>query len=218
MKTSGGIGPRVGVVPAGEHLEGRDPAVGQRDDRLEHGRDLLARDGAQQLVAELELAHRVGLHARLEDAQPAALGRLGAVHRGVGVAQQALRLAAAGGEADARAHAQLVAIDPERRREGLDDARAEDLGRCRVCLVRDEDREFVAAEPRRGVGSAQALADALGRLDQQPVAGQVAEAVVDELELVDVEEEHGDLAVRRARLARARDRGDRRRARGSAVP
>ena len=61
--------------------------------------------------------------------------------------------------------------------------------------MRDEDREFVAAEPRGGVGSAHALADALGRLDQQPVAGQVAEAVVDELELVDVEEEHGDLAV-----------------------
>ena len=56
--------------------------------------------------------------------------------------------------------------------------------------------EFVAAEPCGGVGSAQALADALGRLDQQPVAGQVAEAVVDELELVDVEEQHGDLAVR----------------------
>ena len=65
-----------------------------------------------------------------------------------------------------------------------------------VCLVRDEDGEFVATEPCRGVGSAKALADALGGLDQQAVAGQVAETVVDELELVDVEEQHGDLTVR----------------------
>ncbi len=52
--------------------------------------------------------------------------------------------------------------------------------------------ELVAAEARDGVGRAHALAQALGDRDQQLVADRVAERVVDGLEVVDVDEQHGD--------------------------
>lgn len=56
---------------------------------------------------------------------------------------------------------------------------------------RQDHREFVAAEPRHGVGLAHAGADAARRLHQQDVALVVAERVVDLLEVVEVDEQHG---------------------------
>ena len=64
--------------------------------------------------------------------------------------------------------------------------------------------ELVAAEPRHGVPGAQRGRDAAGERDQQVVADGVAEAVVDELEAVDVEEQ--DRAAGRRDRAGARCR------------
>ena len=64
--------------------------------------------------------------------------------------------------------------------------------------------ELVAAEAGHGVGGAHALSQPVGGLHQQLVAGAVAEAVVDDLEVVEVEEEHDDLgAAARSRRWRA---------------
>ena len=57
-----------------------------------------------------------------------------------------------------------------------------------------DDHELVATEPCDGVGGLQAPLDPPRDLDEQLVAGVVAQAVVDHLEAVDVEEQHGDLA------------------------
>ena len=65
----------------------------------------------------------------------------------------------------------------------------------RAALVPDvlgEHGELVAAEARDRVSGAQRLLDPGGHGGEQLVAGGVAEAVVDELELVEVEEEHRD--------------------------
>ena len=53
-------------------------------------------------------------------------------------------------------------------------------------------RTVNSSPPSRATRSllAHGAAQALGDLDQQPVAGLVAEAVVDDLEVVEVEEEH----------------------------
>ena len=56
----------------------------------------------------------------------------------------------------------------------------------------EQQRELVAAEARRGVALAEAGAQAVGHGAQQLVAGVVAVAVVDRLELVDVEQQHAD--------------------------
>ncbi len=55
--------------------------------------------------------------------------------------------------------------------------------------VRQDERELVATQPRHGVGIAHALRQPLGGLPQHHVARGVAEAVVDRLEVVEVDEE-----------------------------
>ena len=66
-----------------------------------------------------------------------------------------------------------------------------------------QDRELVAAEPRDDVVRAAVLLDAARHRDQELVADGVAQAVVDQLEAVEVEEHHAEVA-RRVGVARAR--------------
>ena len=70
-----------------------------------------------------------------------------------------------------------------------------------VGSVLEEHGELVAAEPGRRVARAQAPAQAVGDGAEQLVAGAVAEAVVDELEVVEVDE--GDRGDRRVGAADA---------------
>jgi hypothetical protein len=56
--------------------------------------------------------------------------------------------------------------------------------------VLEEDGEVVAAQAGQGVPGAQRALEAAGDLDQEVVAGVVAEAVVDALEAIDVEVQH----------------------------
>ena len=100
----------------------------------------------------------------------------------------------------------------ERHVEGgqhpLGDQRA--LGGGGVAL--DEDGELVAADPRHRVAEADAGPQPLADRHEEAVAGVVAEAVVDGLEVVEVDEQHGDRLV--AALLRARGRAGRGTARG----
>ena len=59
----------------------------------------------------------------------------------------------------------------------------------------EQDRELVTAEARRGVADADAALQPLGHLEQHPVAGRVTEAVVDRLEIVEVEEDHRECGL-----------------------
>ena len=69
-----------------------------------------------------------------------------------------------------------------------------------VVGIRDaglDDGELVAAEPGHEIGFPHAAGEAGGDRFQQRVADHVAERIVDALELVDVDVEHGQLAFRR---------------------
>ena len=70
--------------------------------------------------------------------------------------------------------------------------------------VLEQHGELVAAEPRDGVAGAQRGRDAPGERDQQVVADRVAEAVVDELEAVDVQEQHRAAGLRDRAATRCR--------------
>jgi hypothetical protein len=59
----------------------------------------------------------------------------------------------------------------------------------------DEDRELVAAEPSGRVALAEAAHDPLTHDTEQVVAGRVPEAVVDGLEVVEVDEQYGELTA-----------------------
>ena len=101
---------------------------------------------------------------------------------------------------------QLLAVDGDRLAHLGADALHRAVDDLLVRLVVEDQHELVAADARHGVALAQHAAQALGHRLQQQVAGRVAEAVVDELEVVEVHEHHRDgarLALRVHRLAQA---------------
>ena len=95
-------------------------------------------------------------------------------------------------DADARAHEHVLAGDRDRHLEAAHQALGEIDGRDGIADVLDQDRELVAAEARGRVGRPHGLQQADGDRLQHLVAGGVAEAVVDRLEVVEVEEDDGD--------------------------
>ena len=76
----------------------------------------------------------------------------------------------------------------ERSADGVFEVAGDRLGRLSPRL-RQEDAELVAADPRREVGPTQALLDRDRDLSQRLVTALVAEAVVDRLEVVQVEQQ-----------------------------
>jgi hypothetical protein len=158
------------------------------------------------------------VHRRLEQAVAALAVAVGDVHRRVGVAEQLVGVGGAAAldhrDAEARAQRQLLAAHGQRPGQAGEDA----LGRVGDLLcsldVLEEDRELVAAEARRGVARAHARGQALGDLDENLVAGRVAERVVDRLGVVQVGEQHGDPAPLRGGSARPHGARARRTARG----
>ena len=61
--------------------------------------------------------------------------------------------------------------------------------------VLEQDDELVAAEARRGVDAADAAGEPVRGLAKQIVAGRVTERVVDVLEHVEIDEQHGGLRL-----------------------
>ena len=131
----------------------------------------------------------------VEEQVAVAAGLLGAVHRVVGVAQQRVGIGLVDrvhGGADARGDGDRAGADAEAVGHG--DVAHDALDRVAAFLQRggaQQQHELIAAEPRHRIVAAgpvaQRAAQALGQVDQQAVAGFVSEAVVDRLEVVEVE-------------------------------
>ena len=107
--------------------------------------------------------------------------------------------------------------DVEGPAHGGDDALGDGVGLHAAAVVLEQHGELVAAETRRGVRRARAVGQAGGRGAQQLVAGGVADAVVDGLEAVEVDEEHAQLGLAADRDVEARAGGGRGTARGWAA-
>ena len=88
--------------------------------------------------------------------------------------------------------------------KSLDDALGDAERLAGAGEVVEEDGELVTPEPGDGVVRTHAAAQPLGDGDEQPVARLVAEAVVDVLEVVEVDEHHRE---QRAALGAAVERG-----------
>lgn len=121
----------------------------------------------------------------------------GGIHREVRLRQDVLWIGAGAADRDADADGnRSVALRGEARG---------DLGlyACRQCVdfrlaaveVFAPNDEFIAAEPRNGVGGAHQLGEAAGYRYQQVVTLAVSEFVVDGLEVVQVEKQHRDGAL-----------------------
>ena len=171
----------------------------QRVDRLVGDPQLVAVQRPPQVALQLHAPGDQPVHVAVEaDVAALALG-LGRVHGGVGVAEQVTGVLPAhrhGGDADAgprveRAPAQAEGLG-QRRQDALGGAHRLHL----VVDVLEQHGELVAPQPADGVPRSQAAAQALADQDQELVADAVTEAVVDVLEVVEVDEEGGDRRVR----------------------
>ncbi len=93
-----------------------------------------------------------------------------------------------------------MAFDAEIGRQGVEHALRQGFGIGRIGQGAGGDDELVAAQPGRRVGFAQHAAQALRHLFQQAVAYEVTQAVIDVLEMVEVEQQQADLGLVAARL------------------
>ena len=162
-------------------------------DGLIENLELSARDRLGEFRLQQPGLAQMNLQARLEMDDAVAAVRLGAVKREIRVAQQGLDVGAVARrarQADADANRDDVAFDVE----GLAHARDDALRQSAAVLsfaFRRENGEFVAAHPRDKIVGSRGRAQARGDPDQQRIAGRMAHGVVDGLELVEIDEQHG---------------------------
>jgi len=115
------------------------------------------------------------------------------VQRRVGVAQDGLGVEAGVGRQDqahAGRHADLPAGDGEGGGQGVDESLGDALGLGGVADVDADDDELVAAEAGYEVVGPDGVRQPVGHGQEELVARLVAEGVVDELEVVEVDEQH----------------------------
>ncbi len=190
--------PRRGIAPAHERFEAREAAVVQAHDGLVLDAEFFVLDRGAQIAGERETARGLVMHVMVEEGVPAAAERLRVVHRGVGVAQHlfdALLGRLDHRDPDRRRRVHRAAFHQHRGDERVLDRLDRVLDLAQIAPVREEQRELVAADARDEVVRADGRAHALADRHEQRVARHVAERVVDRLELVEVDEEHGVDAV-----------------------
>ena len=188
----------LGVVPPHQGLEPADRVRVQGHDRLVDQGQLIGRDGDLELLAHGERLDGVAVPGRVVDRQAALAALLGHVHGHVRVAHRVRSVGPPGhrlGQPDAGPDDVQVPVDLDGRGEGGEQA-VRHLGRGGQVRVLHEDGELVTAQPRGRVLVAQGSREPLGDGEQDDVAARVAEAVVDVLEVVEVEGEDRQRAPR----------------------
>lgn len=152
----------------------------------------MAVEGQAQVTGQVDAVLRP-LAGLLVEQRPAVLaGLLRLVHRDVGVAQDVLGLGVRGtghDHAQAGGNRDLGAAQQDVPGHGLEQAAGDLAGRLLVAHAPAQDGELVTAEARHDIAVPDRLAQPLGHLEQELVAGLVAERVVDLLEVVEVQEE-----------------------------
>ena len=204
MKRSGGTRPRVGEC---QRRSASTPTIASAlevDLRLVVDCELAALEAEPELVLEPEQLAELAGHLVVEELVAAAPGLLGGVHRDVRVADQIVARAAAAGvsdDADARAERELVVCDRDRIGRG---ARAGAPRPIATCALGASSRSANSSPPSRASVSPARMAspNRRGHLLEEPVAGVMAEPVVDLLEPVQVDEQH---AHRQAGALRPRE-------------
>ncbi len=200
------------LLGEGNELERRDHSLGRMtpaEQRLVP-RDLVRLEVDHGLVVERELTGldrlaeldhpprtldgrdiQIGVEERVADV----LLALGPVHRGIRLLQHHRRLAA-DGDPDARCDRELAALELDRSADRLEQTLGHLDGFRRLGDRRDHDRELVSTETRSTVACAQRALQPLAERRKHVVADVVPPAVVDVLEVVEVDEQQCALLSR----------------------
>ena len=193
MNRSGGSSPSVGCSQRTSASTAGPARGAEVEERLVVHDELVALDRSAEVRLQGDALERLLAQALVEHRAAAGAALLRRVHRGVGVAHQAVgvRRMVVGGDADGDGEEELAAVEDERRGDrGVETVgdRVDPIG----VGVGHEDRELVAAEARDRRLARDGVGEAARDLLEDPVAGRVTEAVVDQLEAVEVEEHHRD--------------------------
>ncbi len=149
------------------------------------------------------------VHVRREEADAVLALAFNVIHGEVCVAHELLLARAIVGverHADAHARAKLAVAKRKRLAQRVQDLGRDCLGTLASAELGDEGDEFVAADPRQGIAAAQTAPQPRRHLLQELVALHVPVGVVHLLEAVEVDEEHGQVALVEKHAPGARDR------------
>ena len=185
------------VAPADQRLDAHRFARDQVDNQLKREEQAAVGDPLAQCRLGRETLRRANRKGVDELLVAAAALRLRAIHRKVRMAQERLRLLVTFWHDDpkAGAHHDLAPLDGYGIAHRPEDPRRHLRHLLGVIDGLEHHDELVPAEPRDRVAVANDLAKPRGDMTKEGVARAVAEAVVDDLEAVEVEEEHGKLPL-----------------------
>ena len=178
------------MVPAQQCLGTDHPPFGKRILRLIEELELAAFEGVPKFGLHPAPGFDLLAQMRFEEDDRAAAALLGLVEREVRAHEQRLdRCDMKGSDrnADARVELECVAVDIEAAPEAVAQLGRHALDFARIAEPRDQEREFVAAEPREEAVWVAFLAQPLADDRKQAVADRVTEHVVDVLEAVEIE-------------------------------
>ena len=133
-----------------------------------------------------------------KELNPVLAGALHPVHGDIGMAHQLLSgLAMVGknGDADAGRDEDFVVVQLERLVQSIEHLVGHPAGVVAIGDVRENQGELVAAMPGQRIALAQAHLQARGDFLQQQVAVEVAEGIIDDLEAIEIDEQHRQFAA-----------------------
>ena len=186
------------MLPADERLGAEEPSVAELDHRLVAQEQLVALERSVQPGLDLERGGGGGAQRVVEDLVAVPAPVLGSVGGGVGAAEHVGRHRVHLGDrdADARRHEHGTALHGERIGEHVRDPPCDHLRVLGMLEVGAHDHEFVAAGAPGHVRLAEHAVESPGEVHQELVAREVAHGVVDELEPVEVDEQHCGVGAR----------------------
>ncbi len=163
---------------------------------------MIALERTAQRGLQRQPLDRLGLDLLGEETEAVLAVFLGKIHRHVGILGQRLRVVAVGRvhrDADRGRGVAFMAAQLQRLAEDGQQIAGDVLDFIPFRGLLENHDEFVAAEPRHDVARTQGAPQPVRNFYQQHIAGIVAERIVDDLEAVEIDEQHGKLPLVTAR-------------------
>src|SRR5688572_22185940 len=186
------------MLPTHQRLCPSDLVVLQCHDGLVVDPELLPYEGSPEPRLQYQALHDLSIHAGLEHLVASLASMFGSVHRQVRVPQEIGRLLLSGaveGDPGADGGEHLLFSKRKGRLQHLRDPLRYLNYLTYTSNALDQDSELVPAEARGGVLGTQASLQTLGNRYEQLVSRFVPQAVVYDLEVVQVHEQHRDLVA-----------------------